>query len=296
MKNLFKNILSINTMIWMIIMLTLVGKMQGQTSSPLAIHIDSINAECSDSCDGAVTSAVTGGLPFSKGSYKYLWNTGQTIEAINQLCPGIYSVTVTDSLGNQVSAHTTVGIQDSLVSYFILYPDTTTSHHYYVVNEATSNHHMTYLWNWGDGTHDTAAYPTHTYSAAGNYTICLTVKSGACASIYCDTSYLQRTQNSIISVQVISKTNGIKNIELSKQVKIYPNPAANIITIETGSNSEVRSENADLRVYDVVGNLVMEKSITANKTNIDVSALTSGVYFIKATTDKGEVVKKFIKQ
>jgi hypothetical protein len=53
---------------------------------------------------------------------------------------------------------------------------------------------------------------------------------------------------------------------------------------------------SDLRIYDVVGNLVIEKNTYINKTNIDVSALPSGVYFVKVKTEKGTAVEKFVKE
>jgi hypothetical protein len=87
---------------------------------------------------------------------------------------------------------------------------------------------------------------------------------------------------------------GIKTIDVSNAISVYPNPVTDNLQIEI--NSEVRGENADLRVYDVVGNLVMEKSITANKTNINVSALPSGVYVIKIETGNEVVMKKIVKE
>ena len=37
---------------------------------------------------------------------------------------------------------------------------------------------LTYAWDFGDGTTSTAANPTHTYAAAGSYTVRLTVSDG----------------------------------------------------------------------------------------------------------------------
>jgi hypothetical protein len=51
-----------------------------------------------------------------------------------------------------------------------------------------------------------------------------------------------------------------------------------------------------LRIYDVVGNLVLEKNAFINKTSIDVSAFPSCVYFVKERTEKGTAVEKFVKE
>lgn len=45
-------------------------------------------------------------------------------------------------------------------------------------------------WNWdfGDGNTSISQYPSHTYSANGNYTVCLTtISSDSCASTFCST-------------------------------------------------------------------------------------------------------------
>ncbi len=57
----------------------------------------SINASgesCPGTCDGSAQVVVTGTSPFS-----YLWSTGDTTAALNNLCAGSYTVTVTDSIG-----------------------------------------------------------------------------------------------------------------------------------------------------------------------------------------------------
>ena len=51
-------------------------------------------------------------------------------------------------------------------AYFIVTPDTTTLHHYYIINNASGITPIKYYWSWGDGTYDTIAYPSHTYSTA----------------------------------------------------------------------------------------------------------------------------------
>lgn len=52
----------------------------------------------------------------------------------------------------------------------------------------------------------------------------------------------------------------------------------------------------ELRIYDVVGNVVLEKKLDNNKTEIDVSEFPSGVYVVEVKTEKGVAVKKFVKE
>ena len=86
--------------------------------------------------------------------------------------------------------------------------------------------------------------------------------------------------------------NELKNNE--NHILIYPNPVTSIITIDVGN---LQSKINDLKIYDVVGNLILEKRINYyNKTNINVSTFPSGVYIIEAMTEKGMVVSKFVKE
>lgn len=50
---------------------------------------------CNGSCDGTITATATGGVP----GYTYNWNTGQITDSIGSLCPGIYTLTITDKNG-----------------------------------------------------------------------------------------------------------------------------------------------------------------------------------------------------
>ena len=93
------------------------------------------------------------------------------------------------------------------------------------------------------------------------------------------------------SIIVFPITTSLNEIS-SQYFSIYPNPAINNITINAG---DLQSTICDFRIYDVVGNLVLEKSFN-NKTSLDVSTFPSGVYFIKVISEKGIEVRKFIKE
>lgn len=48
---------------------------------------------CSGNCNGTITSSATGGNP----AYTYSWSTGATTSSVTNICPGLYTLTVTDS-------------------------------------------------------------------------------------------------------------------------------------------------------------------------------------------------------
>jgi len=76
-------------------------------------------------------------------------------------------------------------------------------------------------------------------------------------------------------------------------ITVFPNPATNTITIEFP-----KAVVSNIAIYNLLGEEVYSTTNNKQQTtnNIDVSALPSGVYFIKATTEKGVVVRKFIKE
>ena len=84
--------------------------------------------------------------------------------------------------------------------------------------------------------------------------------------------------NSVWSYQLLSPTS-INEIESTVKVQVYPNPAENGVNIR----SEATIEN--IRIVSLTGNVVMRSSAKT----LDISDLTSGVYFVQGQTEAGEV-------
>lgn len=71
------------------------------------------------------------------------------------------------------------------------------------------------------------------------------------------------------------------------QVSIFPNPASNVISITS------RETIYKIELYSILG----KKEIEVNSTNsINISALNSGIYFVKIYTGDKSISKKFIKK
>ena len=75
---------------------------------------------------------------------------------------------------------------------------------------------------------------------------------------------------------------------MADKIKIYPNPANNVLNIEGFANSSTAE------VHDVNGKLLL--SAPLQNEQIDISPLAKGLYFIKFSTQEGSVVRKFIKE
>ncbi len=79
---------------------------------------------------------------------------------------------------------------------------------------------------------------------------------------------------------------------LDNYVNIYPNPSNSIFNISIELD---KSNDLNIRVYDVIGQLVSDKKINntmGGNYSIDLSSETSGIYFVEIKTNNSKVVRK----
>jgi hypothetical protein len=94
-----------------------------------------------------------------------------------------------------------------------------------------------------------------------------------------------------ISLFGVSETPASSSSFDSNLISVYPNPATSVVNLS--SKNGLTFEN--VTIVDVNGRTV--KTVVDNQTQlqINVSDLTSGVYFMNIETNEGKTVKKFIK-
>lgn len=100
-------------------------------------------------------------------------------------------------------------------------------------------------------------------------------------------NYVARASNT----DTLLNTTLVESTENS--VSIYPNPANDVLSILV-SNLNGTSEVTKARISDINGRIVKDLNTVTNN-QVNVSDLTSGVYFISIETNEGTSVKKFIK-
>lgn len=208
-------------------------------------------------CDenmGTISLEITEGVaPFA-----FEWNTGATDSALTGLLPGIYTVTVIDSLG--CTRTQSVTVNDSTISPATIAFDGSALS----VGEGMS-------WQWyyeGNpigGATDSSYIPG---SASGNYTVAVTYANGC--------TVLSNIFTFIADALVVP--------QLSK-VQVYPNPAEDIVRISAPEQIEIIA----LQLYSMDGNRMYQLQNTGGKhiVSLDISHLPAGVYALVLHTSAG---------
>jgi hypothetical protein len=77
----------------------------------------------------------------------------------------------------------------------------------------------------------------------------------------------------------------------NSDIIIYPNPTADRISIISPEN-----QNLNLSLYNIVGELVIQRKLAGNTNEVDVSSLSKGVYIVKVSGADWTVQKKLVKE
>ena len=78
---------------------------------------------------------------------------------------------------------------------------------------------------------------------------------------------------------------GVQEIEHNNHISVYPNPASDQISI-------MLNKNAEVTVYNIMGQTVMTVEGKAGVNTLDISNLTSGIYFVSAGNDTQKFIVK----
>lgn len=93
----------------------------------------------------------------------------------------------------------------------------------------------------------------------------------------------------IISGDNLSSLN-TNEVQLSA-INIYPNPTNQLLNYSFSEEIVLK----DIVVYDVSGKKILTKESNLSSNQIDVSGLSSGIYFVTFNTDNASLTKKFVK-
>lgn len=283
-----------------------------------------INPTCTASANFRFTVNGTS-VSFSNTSatgQTYLWtfgngNTSTSYTPPTQnYAPGTYQVcleaTRTNTIGNcskTVCKTIVIDPPCNLIARFrptlCLNSNTVIFNNFTITN--TTGTTATYLWEFGDGNSSNAQSPSHTYTTAGTYTVCLTVSmnNNTCRSRVCQVIKVEPSicnNNCVPSNMIAPNDEGYQEAPANKalnegsDLQIVPNPADEMIWI---SLPEKVGEGQLIEVFDMQGKLVASTQAAnpATATELSVHELAKGMYFVKVTDDSGQIhTSKLIKE
>jgi PKD repeat protein len=233
-------------------------------------------------CDGDTTllrAFAQGGGPGGFGT-QYAWSTGatgnNTIVTVNG--PTTYNVIATNQAGctkaDSITINTVPGVNPKF-GY--------TANNQVVSFSDSSNGAVSWLWLFGDGNASFSQNPTYSYSASGTYNVTLIVSNGVCAA------------DTIVKTITVQLT-GLENNAAAIGMNIFPNPVANMATVQFASHEAT----ATISVVNAIGQVVYSKQVSSSNGNkfnetIDFSNLSNGIYSVKVLTATETGVMQIVK-
>ncbi|WP_300686126.1 T9SS type A sorting domain-containing protein [Chryseobacterium sp.] len=88
----------------------------------------------------------------------------------------------------------------------------------------------------------------------------------------------------------VSETPNADTKNGNMDIQIYPNPVSDYFSIKLKGNDRIET----VKIFDTSGKLI--KNIVDHNENIRVAELSSGIYFVKIKTGKGDYLSKIIKK
>ncbi|MDD3739937.1 MAG: choice-of-anchor J domain-containing protein [Bacteroidales bacterium] len=144
------------------------------------------------------------------------------------------------------------------------------------LTDASNNNPTSWLWTCPGGTpsSSTQQNPTIVYNTPGTYSITLkATNAGGNNSV---------TRNSYITVTDCSAVDD----NLSSKISIYPNPTDGMLNID------IPETKATVRINNVLGKEVKLIKLNSDRNTIDLSSLSSGMYFIEIQLSEQKIVSK----
>jgi PKD repeat protein len=239
--------------------------------------------------DGTTGSGPTSSHTYSNGGLHYA---------------GLFlydSPTCVDTLWDSVNVNTIPCIANS--NFSVLYSGTPL---YWNAVPAYFGNVWAAFWAWGDGSFDSALYPSHTYSAAGLYNICLTVTTSCGSSSTTCTNYNIYKMSAPVNVDQqmvhisVMPNNAVGLAKLTMEnavVSIYPIPSSGKIELKVFDLLS-SSKAANASVIDMLGREVHKEEIQVTNgridSELDLQYLNNGTYFIKVRSAERTYTSKIV--
>jgi PKD repeat protein len=227
----------------------------------------------------------------------HVYNNGNYIATLNAV-----NYSVNPSCSDTSSHAITVNTNTCIANANFSIAPTATAQYWNVIPAAPANVSSA-IWTWGDGSSSNTLYTSHQYSAAGTYSICLTVTVNCGATSYhCSSYYIFRSSeqdnSAMIYVNVIDPYIFManSNIEMKSILyTIYPNPSNGDFNLNV---SGLDYGLVKVSISNIIGTQVFETEVEASNGSLSkelhVNYLSNGIYFVKINSGKKEHIKKIV--
>jgi hypothetical protein len=243
----------------------------------LKVNVNQSNVSCNGACDGSISvTGITNGV----APYTYAWSNGETSQDISGLCAGDYYVTVTDSKNCSVTSETytiTEPIEISIGN--ITVNNISESSANGSVQVSVSGGTSPYAYSWTGPNAFTSSLQNPGNLEKGCYYLTVTDANDCIATAD--------------SACVDDLRTGVLSIENKMELKLYPNPANDILYLKYNKDAVSNPGGLKIEILSVSGRVVKIRENIADK--IDISYLDEGIYFINIITGEGSFHRKFVK-
>ena len=161
------------------------------------------------------------------------------------------------------------------------------------------------LWTWGDGNSDTTLYASHQYSAAANYSICLSVTAscGSTATSCYTYNIYKGTEgaSNIIFIDVMpgqpQLETGIEQMTKTESFNVYPNPNKGEFMLDI---SALNGRGNRMVIMDLMGKIILDENIGTGQSEVPIrlnmGEIHTGMYFLKVFAGENTYTRKLIVQ
>ncbi|MBO7491998.1 MAG: T9SS type A sorting domain-containing protein [Bacteroidales bacterium] len=264
-------------------------------TSSLQANLVTVDADCPNHANGSITANVTG----DHSPYTYQWNGNGMAPAntsqITNLSPGTYSLTVTDDAGCQIQLEESVSfdtetLQVCIPGYYGCPATLAPLGDYGCRNPifaVVSGGETPYQYGWYVGDGGNSSLPNHVvYISTVDYVCPNNIPPRKSLYLLVQDACGQSKVVEITSIML----NGVSDDPV--EVKLRPNPATNHVEVSL----DVEGQIDIVEVYDVCGKLLQTARGGSQTVSLSVSALASGLYFVRVKSDAGEVVRTLVKR